>query len=697
MTNKVRTFFAALGLALFAVSAQAAHTQAQLLLADASARPGDTVLAGVHLKMEPEWHTYWKNPGAAGMPTKIEWQLPPGVTAGDIQWPLPEKLPPEEVTTYGYANEVMLLVPLKLAADLKPGPLDLKAKVSWLECKEQCIPAGGNVQATLNIANETKPSADAALLTSWQSKTPSATNDFSLRASWEKRAQDDMRPLIISGQLSANQPIKYNSIDFFPDASDDFEIQPKTDILSANSTDLRFRKPVKKFQGDWPKEISGVLILQSGDSRVGYAIKLPIDGKAAAAAPSSAPSASSAGFSWLALLAKLGSAFLGGLILNIMPCVLPVIALKVFSFVKQGGEEPGRARRLSLIYAAGILISFIVLAGFLIALQKAGNVASWGSQMQNKNYVLGMTILVTLVALNLFGLFEVTLSSGAMNAAGSLSSKGGVPGAFFNGILTTALAIPCTAPFLAGAVAFAFAQPPGFIVLIFCFIAFGLAAPYILLTWNPKFLKWLPRPGAWMQRFKIALGFPMLATVVWLYKLSLNHLSKSQSLWFGIFLVTLGLAAWIWGEFVQRGTSRRILAAFISLAFVVGVGAYAFTNHENLTWQKWTPAAVQKAQFDGRPVLVDFTADWCVTCQVNLHTSIDTASVRQKLAEVHAATLLADYSVQDEEIGRELHRFGRDAVPLVVVFPKNPNADPIVLPPVLTQGIVLAALEQASK
>jgi thiol:disulfide interchange protein DsbD len=457
--------------------------------------------------------------------------------------------------------------------------------------------------------------------------------------------------------------------------------------------DLKLGKSVKKFSGDWPKEISGVLVLQSGDSRTGYEINLPVSGGGAAA---SAPSASSAGFSWIALLAGLGSAFLGGLILNIMPCVLPVIALKVFSFVKQGGQEPGGARRLSLIYAGGILVSFIVLAAFLIALQKAGHVASWGSQMQNRNYVLAMTILVTLVALNLFGLFEVTLGAGAMNAAGSLSSKSGGPGAFFNGVLTTALAIPCTAPFLAGAVAFAFAQPPGVILLIFCFISFGLAAPYIVLTWNPKLLKWLPKPGAWMERFKIALGFPMLATVVWLYKLSLNHLSKSQSLWFGIFLVTLALAAWIWGEFVQRGTNRRVLAAVISLAFVAGVGAYAFTNHEGLTWQRWSPAAVQQAQSAGRPVLVDFTADWCVTCQVNLHTSIDTASVRQKLAEIHAATLLADYSVQDEAIGRELHRFGRDAVPLVVVFPKNPSADPIVLPPVLTPGIVLAALDQAA-
>jgi thiol:disulfide interchange protein DsbD len=388
---------------------------------------------------------------------------------------------------------------------------------------------------------------------------------------------------------------------------------------------------------------------------------------------------------------------LGGLVLNIMPCVLPVIALKVFSFVKQSGEEPARARRLGLVYAAGVVASFVILAGFLIAAQKAGHVASWGSQMQNKNFVLGMTILVALVALNLFGLFEVTLGGGAMNAAASLTNKSGASGAFFNGVLATALAIPCTAPFLTAALAFALAQPPGIIVLTFCFIAFGLAAPYVVLTWNPKLLKWVPKPGPWMQRFKVALGFPMLATVVWLYKISLNHLSKSQSLWFGIFLVALAFAAWVWGEFVQRGTSRRIVAAIVSLGVVVGVGAYALSTHEELKWAAWSQAEVQKARSEGRPVLVDFTADWCVTCQVNLRTSIEVEKVRQRLAELHAATLLADYSVKDESIGRELQHFGRDAVPLVVVFPKDPNADPIVLPPVLTPGIVLAALDQAAK
>jgi thiol:disulfide interchange protein DsbD len=678
---------------LLTASANAAHTQVRLILSAETARPGDTVLAGLHLKMEPKWHTYWKNPGAAGMATEIKWELPPGITAGEIQWPLPKKMPPDEVTTYGYENEVVLIVPLTLAADLKPGPLNLKADLKWLECKEQCIPGKGSVAATLNVSSETKASSDVAVIESWKDKLPRHDAASAFRGTWEKPTSDDTRPLIIANQSSsgADKNIKYDSVDFYPDANDQFEVQASVEVLSAFSADLRLRKVVKKFSGDWPKEISGVMVVEANGQRFGSEVKIPITDNGSASAPHS-----STPFSWPALLSGLAFAFLGGLILNIMPCVLPVIALKIFSFVKQSGEEPGRARRLGLIYALGILFSFLVLAGFLIALQEAGHVASWGSQMQNKNFLLGMTILVTLVSLNLFGLFEVTLG-GAMNAASNLSNKSGPSGAFFNGVLATALAIPCTAPFLTTALAFAFGQPPLIILLTFSFIALGLAAPYIVLTWNPKLLKFLPKPGAWMNYFKIALGFPMLMTVIWLYKLSLNHLTKSQSLWFGIFLVTLGLAAWIWGEFVQRGSRRRGLAGMISLILVAGVGAYAATRHEGLKWERWSQAAVDKARAEGRPVLVDFTADWCATCQFNLHTSIDIRRVREKLVELHAVTLLADFTVQDETIGRELHRFGRDAVPLVVVFPKNPAAEPIILPPVLKPQIVLDALERARK
>lgn len=657
------------------------------MLSAATARPGDTITAAVYLKMDSGWHTYWKNPGASGMATSIKWQLPPGITAGEIQWPPPEKLLAEELTTYIYHGEAVLLVPLKLAADVKPGPLELKAKVSWLECETLCVPGEADVKAPLEIGSETKPSPDAALLETWRNKLPKPADGLSARAEWEKPARGDLRPLILEWQTTAT----VSEPDFFPEASDEFEVQAEVEVISAGPGKVGVRKTVKKLSGDWPKQIRGILVAKEGAGQLrSWEVKLPIEGSAGG-------KAASLPFSWTALLSGLGFAFLGGLILNIMPCVLPVIALKVFSFVKQSGEAPGRARRLSLVYALGILCSFLVLAGFLIAVQQAGHVASWGAQMQHRGFLIGMTILVTLVALNLFGVFEVTLGGGAMSAADSLTRKSGASGPFFNGVLATALAIPCTAPFLAAALAFAFAQPPVIILLTFSFIALGLAAPYIVLTWNPALLKFLPKPGPWMQRFKIALGFPMLATVVWLYKLSLNHLNKSQALWFGIFLVTLATAAWIWGEFVQRGSRGRGVAALISLVLLGAMGAYAATRHEGIKWQPWSQAAVEKARAAGQPVLVDFTADWCLTCQLNLRTSIDVPKVRAKLAEVKAVMLIGDYTLQDETIGKELHRFGRDAVPLVVVFPKNPGAEPIILPPVLRPQMVLDALEKAAQ
>ncbi|HEU5122756.1 MAG TPA: protein-disulfide reductase DsbD domain-containing protein, partial [Verrucomicrobiae bacterium] len=654
-----------------AATAQAAHTEAKLLLADAVAKPGDTVLAGIHLQMEPDWHTYWKNSGASGIATSIEWELPAGVTAGDIQWPVPEKLPPDELTTYIYQHEVILIVPLKLAPDLKPGSYTIKANPSWLECKEQCIPGSAQVQATLVVGNETQPSTDAPAIQHWRDRVPKSGEALHARAWWEKNVSEDLRSLI----LEWDSPRDASAADFYPFGSADFEVQGATERIPADAGKIRLRKFVKKFEGDWPKEIGGILIGNTSERGNAFETKIQIAQGAPADVNATVPRSP---FSWLKLFSSLSFAFLGGLILNIMPCVLPVIALKIFSFVKQSGESPKRARRLAVIYALGIVCSFLILAGFLIAAQKAGETASWGMQMQNRNFVLGMTILVLLVTLNLFGLFEVTLSGKALNATGNLTNRTGAPGAFFNGVLATALAIPCTAPFLVTALAFAFAQPPGIVLLVFTFIALGLASPYLVLTWNPNLMKFLPKPGPWMNQFKVALGFVMLITVVWLYKLSLNHLSKNQGLWFGIFLATMACAAWIWGEFVQRGTRRKALSAVIALFLVVSVGAYGATRREGIKWQPWSAAAVESARKGGHPVLVDFTADWCLTCQLNLRTSIDIPKVHEKLAETGTTTLIADYTVKNEQIGAEIHRLGRDAVPLVVVFPRDPKADPIV-------------------
>ena len=687
---------------MFGDSFAAHHTQAKLILSADTAKPGDTILAGVDLKIEPGWHTYWKNPGAAGLATKIEWQLPPGITAGEIQWPLPENLPPAEVTTYGYDDEVVLLVPLKLAADLKPGPLDLKAKVSWLECKEACIPGSGDVEATLNIGNEMKDSTDREKIITWQHRVPTPRFNTPFRAWWEKKVNGDTRPLIIEGPVVKNRLDGSHLADFVPDASDQFEVQGATETIPAGETKERIRKLVKKFEGEWPTEISGVLVVLGDGTRRGSQVNLPIN---------ETPPVTIA---LVSLGRMLLYAFIGGLILNIMPCVLPVIALKILGFVGESRSDPRHVRKLGLVYALGVLVSFLVLAAVVIGVKSAGHHAGWGMQFGSPVFVVCLTTLVMLVALNLFGVFEVTLGGRALDAAGGMASKHGAAGAFFNGVLATVLATPCTAPFLSIALGFAFVQKASVILLMFLAVGVGLAAPYVVLSWNPAWLKFLPKPGAWMEKFKIAMGFPMLATAVWLFNLAAGSYGKSV-LWLGIFLVIVAFAAWIFGEFVQRGRARKGLALVIALILLVGGYAYALESQlrwrepvteadatgslkesaDGIDWQRWSSEAVAKARSEGRPVIVDFTADWCLTCQVNKKTSLEIPSVRAKLKSMNAIALLGDYTRFPDNITTELNRFSRAGVPLVLVYPKNPEAQPIVLPEILTPGIVLHALDRA--
>jgi thiol:disulfide interchange protein len=710
-------------LCLAALTARAAHTQVQLLLSADPAKPGDTIWAGVDLKMDAGWHTYWKNPGESGIATTIKWDLPPGVTAGEIQWPLPEKLPPAEVTTFGYEHEVMLLVPLTLATNLPPGPLVLKAAVSWLECEQQCVPGSTNVEAMLNIGDETKTSANAATIESWKGKVPKTLNSsgWNVRAWWEGLANDDMRSLIIAGDFQGaifgQLP---NKFDFFPDANDNFEVQAAIEEISELKTLFCFRKPVKKFSGDWPKEISGVIAMESGSLRTGIEVKLPVSDQVPIVAPAAATSATAtASASALAsqpLWKMLIYAFIGGLILNLMPCVLPVIALKILGFVNEAGSSPRRTRALGGIYAVGVLFSFLVLAAIVIGVKAAGHQAGWGMQFGSPIFIVCLTTLVTLVALNLFGVFEVTLGGLALDAAGGLASKHGPTGAFFNGVLATALATPCTAPFLGAALGFAFAQSAGIIILIFLSVGLGLSAPYVLLSWNPAWLKFLPKPGAWMEKFKIAIGFPMLATVVWLFNIATASYGKNV-LWLGVFLVVVAFAAWIFGEFVQRGRKNKITAVIIVLILLIVGYAFALEKEldwrtampeadttgslkespDGIDWQRWSPEAVAQTRAAGKIVLVDFTADWCLTCQVNKKTSIEISSVRQKLKDLNAVAFTGDYTRTPDNITTELNRYNRAGVPLVLVYPKNLGAQPIVLPEVLTPNIVLSALNQAAQ
>jgi thiol:disulfide interchange protein/DsbC/DsbD-like thiol-disulfide interchange protein len=688
----------------------AAHTQARLLLADESARPGETVLAGVQLRMDPLWHTYWRNSGQSGLPTTIEWQLPHGVTAGEIQWPVPKKVPEKELTTYVYEDEIVLLVPLKLADDAPAGPQQLKAKVGWLECETKCVPGSAELQATLQIGGETKPSRDADLLAAAQKKLSLQGDEISARAWWENAPTGNVRPVI----LEWDSRVAASEVDFFPDSSEKFEVEPTTLQLAKGPGKVRLRAQVKKLGGDWPAQISGLLIQQSSGERLAYEVKLPVGSVGeSAAAGSTSTSDSISGVAAPSLGGMLLYAFIGGLILNVMPCVLPVIALKILGFVAQAKDEPRQIRRLGLIYTVGVLVSFLALALIVIGLKAAGSKAGWGFQFGNPYFLVIMTTLVTLVALNLFGVFEVTLGSRTLTAATSLSSKHGGTGAFFNGLLATILATSCSAPFLGAAVGFAFAQPAVIICLVMMTVGLGLAAPYIVLSWHPAWLKFLPKPGAWMEKFKVAMGFPMMAAGVWLCSLLTAHYGE-RAWWMAIFLVFLAVAAWVYGEFVQRGRKRRWLGAFLAAVILIAGYSYALDSQlrwreplketagaqprkvapRGLAWLNWSPEAVAAARAEGRPVVVDFTAKWCPTCNTVVKPSFENASVQKKLKELNAALFVADYTRFPDEISDELKRFQRSAVPLVLVYPRKADAPPMVFDWV-TPGMIVKALEKA--
>jgi thiol:disulfide interchange protein/DsbC/DsbD-like thiol-disulfide interchange protein len=681
------------------------HTKATLYLSETAAKPGSTVTAALHLQMDPNWHTYWKNPGESGKATKIAWELPPGITAGEIQWPVPEKFETkvgtDSVFTFVFHKEVALLIPLTIAADAPTGAVTIKGKANWLECEVPCVPGSARIEASLVIGGESKPSAQAEQIKKWQEKIPKPADDLKLTAEWDGAGTAEERAIIFTLNRDSGAWELYN----YP--LEEADLSVKGERLPNADGKIRFRKVVKKWGDAWPTEISGIVLIP-GDESSARVVSASLGGENPAVAAT--PSAPLAGSSQPAqpsgvtkprsLAAILGIAFLGGLILNIMPCVLPVISLKILGFVRQSNEDPRRVRQLGLVYAAGVLTSFLVMAGFVIAIKQAGRAASWGMQFQNPQFLLFITVLVTLVALNLFGVFEITLGGRALDSASGLASREGASGAFFNGVLATILATPCTAPYLAGALGFAFAAAAPVIILVFLTIGLGLAVPYVILCWFPAWLKKLPKPGAWMEKFKIAMGFPMLATAVWLFSLAAAHFGKPGPFYLGLLLVLVGFAAWIFGEFVQRGSKLRGLAGGFAVALAIA-GFTIFSrgvrpDSEAIAWQKWTPQAVEAARVKGRPVLVDFTADWCTTCKLNTKTSIEIQSVRNKIKEFGITPLLADNTNDDPTIVAELAKYQRAGVPLVLVFPADPQAPPIVLPELLKPSIVLEALDKAA-
>ena len=657
-------------------TAEKSYVTPSLIADTAAVAAGKQFTVAVRLKMDPGWHVYWQFGGDAGAPPSIEWELPPGFHAGAIQWPLPTAHRDEgDLLSYIHEGELMLLVEITPPASLPPGEVVLRAKLKWLVCEKICIPGGGDVQLALPVGTASPANADrfiaaraqlpkaegAPFTAKWDR---SSADRFSLRLEGlTKGAKIEFFPLPPPG-VKPGQPVPSGSV---ADGAHTLTFP----IATGGAANLPWRGVVAIQRGDAPR--AGWLV----DSARGESFS------ATAATGALAPAQQN-------LLALIWSAFLGGLILNLMPCVLPVIALKIFGFVQQAGQEPRRIFRLGLAFVAGVFAFFLGLAALIVGLKMAGIDLTWGFQFQNLGILIGLIALVFVFAMNLLGVFEIALTAGTAGTLSELSGREGYGGAFLHGMFTTLLGTSCTAPLLGAVLGFAFAAPPHIVVILFTAIAAGMSLPYFLLTANPAWMRFLPKPGTWMERLKQLMGFIMLGVVVWLLgpvgKRGVDLLVATCG-----FLLVLALACWIYGAWGSRWKS------WLAIALVVAAGYFGFfgaAKKDGIAWEPWSEARVAAAVAAKQPVFVDFTADWCANCKYNEKVVIETAPVRAALKRHNILPLKGDFTAFDPAIAATLRKFQRAGVP-VYLFYRAGESEPVVLPEILTQNGLLEALGKA--
>ncbi len=657
------------------------------LLADTTAiAPGQTFRLGLLLRMAPGWHTYWENPGDSGLATEFEPQLPPGFAAGPLTWPLPQRIiEPGDIQVYAYKGEVLLVRTITTPADLDTAEISIPAKASWLVCEAICIPGKADLQLTLPVSASTQP-ANTELFAKFTAQFPSAGQPpFTI--SWNATPT--------GWNLGLRDTSAARQADFFPFADDKHPVghtAPRD--LVAGAADLAI--PVA---GSPP--VRGIVVLENGDRR-GWVVA----SAAGTPAAKDTPAAAKTGL-WTYLLFGL----IGGFILNLMPCVLPVISLKIFGFMRQAGDSRANILKHGLAFTAGIFLWFLGLAAVIIALKSAGSEVTWAFQFQNPwfNYVIGAVIFV--FALNLFGVFEIVLPGRATQGLAQAGGHGGLAGSFAQGILATLLATPCTAPFLGTALGFAFSQTSVVIAAMFAAIAAGMAFPYLLLSAQPGWMQYLPKPGAWMERLKQFMGFPLLATLLWLLYVIGQQRGTEAVIWAAASYLCLGLAAWLYGAFlgpVSSGRARTLATLAIVFSLLLGLGYFtgdlfarsaasksqkaAAIPTDGIPWVPYSEAELQRVLAAGQPVFLDFTADWCITCKFNLRTAIDTKAVREAFTRLGIVPMLADWTNSNPEITRKLAQFDRVGVPFYLFYAPGKADDPVILPELLTEQILLRAI-----
>jgi thiol:disulfide interchange protein/DsbC/DsbD-like thiol-disulfide interchange protein len=666
--------------------------QAKLLADVGAVVPGKPFTVGLLLHMVPNWHTYWKFPGDAGIPTEIKWKLPDGWKVGEIQWPIPLKLDePGDIQIYGYHDEVLLLQEITPPVSLKDSNVQLVAEASWLVCEKICIPGSANLKLDLPVAAQSA-SANEAIFSRYRRSLPQNwPNGEVARATWQ-RANRELRIAVESAALA-----NYPAADFFPLPEDNVVVgHVKTEREPGGK--ISFQIPIETADKN-VSALNGIVVFGPGEntaSRIAWSVTTP----AVTVAPRPIPD----GFAKFLLFG-----FIGGFILNLMPCVLPVISLKIFGFIQHAGQDRRRILRSGLAFVAGIFAWFIGLALLLIGLKSAGREITWAFQFTNPYFVVLMSAVVLVFALNLFGVFEISLPQFANRGVLGWTAREGEAGSFFHGVFATVLATPCTAPFLGTALGFAFTQSGWTILLMFLAIAAGMASPYFLLSAQPAWLRLLPKPGPWMLRVKQLMGFLLLATLLFLLAVLGAERGVEAIVWTSCFLLAVSLACWMKGAFIVPTASptSRLVSIVLVLVVVFG-GAYYFIGEkfaaaktvsaETATqdgWQPFSPQLLESELRQGHAVFVDFTAAWCLTCKFNEANVLEAGAVRDAFQRRGITKIKADWTNADPAITKILKQFGRPGVPMYVLYPGN-HAEPILFPELLTQNLILEKLETVS-
>jgi thiol:disulfide interchange protein len=662
---------------------RAQHLTVELLPLDGSIQPGGSEVVGLHFTLDKGWHVYWVNAGDSGEPPRIKWNLPAGITAGAMQFPAPRRLPLGPLMDFGYEDEVLFPITLNADSTLKvPSTAQLSAHVDWLVCREVCIPGRADLALPLQITAQ-KGAGDPgrqALFDRFHSLLPQPLPSSS-------KAVFGTTPggfaLAVTGHPVTNA-------EFFPlDQSQIVNAAPQPVRAVNGGVEISLKRD-ENFRTQLT-QLNGVVLLGDGTA---YEIHAP-----AGALPEAAGGAS-AGL--VKLLRFCSLAFLGGVILNLMPCVFPVLFIKGLSLVEASRYPQGHVRTHGLVYALGILVSFWAVVGLLLGLRTGGRQLGWGFQFQSPGFIAVMALLLFFLGLSLAGMFEIGLT--VTNTGSSLAARQGYAGSFFTGVLAMVVATPCTAPFMGAAIGFALAQSAAAAFAVFTALALGLAVPYVLLTFYPNWMRHLPRPGAWMEVLKQATAAPIFGTVIWLVWLFGSAAGVDALAALLAAFLLLAIAGWILG----RWPARRLGSVFAVCVIILAVAtplyalwrfppadattARAANGVSRAGWEPYSHQAIEQYRAQGRPVFVDFTARWCLSCQVNERVVLNRGDVRRRLRDSGIVLVRADWTKHDESIASALTELGRSGVPTYVFY--LPGRPALVLPEVLTPGIVLGALDQ---